>query len=513
MEAINTKIYENLTPSQWEEKIFYRGVNVKYPQQLKYLIDEMYPAKVIKLKERLKVGKLDIEEVQYLNSKILRLTEKYAVCKKMYDLRIAKTVPTTGKWAMHGTVYYIDSDRADDTGNGLTPATAWKTINKYTTVTVCSPGDIAYVRANKTYLNNAADIIFDEDGTANAYIELRGCSVADDPWGDASDVKPIIDFGDAQYQILLSDDDYWKLANLDIIQSADILGNIQVSTVNGLYLLNCIIRDNSAATGKYGMRCALLYNFKIENCQFSDNLIHSFSSIRSSGIFDNCIFNSGITTTACGLYGGFGSTLVAKNCSFGQTTSHVSEDIIAEYVSFIHTINCKRNKSTYSATLGSVVFAEDDNQVKGANVTYSWLGTVTKSATVTDGALSSAQLLPNSSCGLYAPLSVTPFNDYDFKIPCSAALTTLTIKIKADSAWAVYPTAAQLYMETSYLSHATAATRATIASTQVLADGTTWVAFTNTFTPLQAGFAYVKVYLGLYTATEGVLVNMQVVKT
>ena len=45
--------YSKLTASQWEEKIFYRAVNVKFPYQLDDLIKNVYPKKIAKLKERL----------------------------------------------------------------------------------------------------------------------------------------------------------------------------------------------------------------------------------------------------------------------------------------------------------------------------------------------------------------------------------------------------------------------------------------------------------------------------
>ncbi len=391
---------------------------------------------------------------------------------------------------------------------------AWLTLEKYTTTTARTAGDIAYVRANTTETVGANDIVMDEDGTALLYISIIGCDGAtNNPWVEASTVRPIIDFGDAQYQILLSSDDYWKLANLDVIQSADTNGNILLYISHGTYLLNCIVRDNSSVTAssKFGVWSDGSTNTIIESCQFSDNLYANIKIGGSIVTINNCIFNGGIATTDYGIYVE-ASTIKVKDCTFGQTTAHDLQDIYGFRAAFVYTINCLRNKSTYSAATGSVIFAEDDNQVKGANVTYSWKGTVTKSATVrTGGATSSAQLLPSSLVGLYAPLSVAPFNDYDFKIYKPAGAHTITPYIRADSAWATYPTAAQLYVEASYLSAAaTAATKATVVSTAVLSDGTTWVAFPVTFTSVQDGYVYIKIYLGLYTATEGILVDMKI---
>jgi len=527
--------FEKLTPSQWEEKIFYRAVNVKYPQQLKELLD-MYPAKIARLNEQWKMPipnltldmdrelrEAQIDEWQnYLNEKIKRLNEKLAVCTKMLSLRESKSVSDKKEWEMHGTTYYIDFVGGDDGNDGLSTGTAWKTINKYTTTTVRTAGDIAKLRANVTWLPTA-DIRMDEDGTVNSYIELRGCSVADDPWGDGSNVKPIINFGDQEYQILLSGDEYWKLNNLDIIQSTDTAGNVYiVGNSFGAYFLNCIIRDNGAASTQYGIYANATHNIKIENCQFLDNLFVNLYLLRITGTIDGCTFNGGITGTVYGLRAD-SSILMAKSCTFGQTTMHTTEDIYALNTSFIHTINCKRNKSTYSATIGAVVFAEDDNQVKGNNITYFWNGTVEKKTDVvrTGGALSSALMLPNSSCGLYAPLCLTPFNQHDFDdIYCTAVETTITIYIRANEAWSVYPTADELYLEASYLSHATLATRTLIQSSSLIEDTSDWSSGTGqkwkltvTFTPLQAGFAYLKIYLKKYESGKGVYVDFQITKT
>jgi len=512
MISINIKQFDKLSPSQWEEKIFYRGVQVKFPEQLKYLIDEMYPEKIARLAERLKEDSLNEEDAEFLNAKILRLTDKYATCKKMYDLRQAKAVPIKGEWAMHGTVYYIDLDGGNDGADGLGTGTAWLTLEKYTTTTVRTAGDIAYVRANTTETVGANDIVFDEDGTVNAYISIIGCdSVANDPWSDSSDVRPIIDFGDQIKNMAFDTDDYWKLERLDIMQSADVAGIIYCNK-SDIYILNCIIRDNSAATGNHGLHVVASNNIKVESCQFLDNISRSFFVERSSGIIDSCVFNGGVTTTDRGIYANDGSTLLVKNCSFGQTTAHDVQDITVLNSSFITTINCKRQKSTYASSLGSVIFAEDDNQVKGTNVTYGWNGIITKDTGVvrSGGASSSAKLAPSSSCGLYAPLSIAPFNDYDFKVYCPASATTLILYLRSLGVWAGYPTNTELYVEVSYLDHAADATRSVAVSTAVLADETTWVAFPVTFTPLQAGYVYLKVYLKKFEASKGCYVDMKI---
>ncbi len=511
--VIDIKKFDKLKASQWEEKIFHRGVNHKFPQQLKYLIDEMYPVKIARLIEMLKEGRLDEEMADFLNAKILRLTDKYATCKKMYDLRQAKSVPTTKEWAMHGTIYYIDLDAGNDGNTGLSIAQAWLTLEQYTTTTVRTAGDIALVRANTTETVGANDIVFDEDGTVNSYISIIGCdSVTNDPWGDSSDVRPIIDFGDQIKNMVFSSDNYWKLERLDIIQSADTAGNLYIYNSYGVYVLNCIVRDNSAASLQAGLRVTYGRNCIVENCTFQDNISKNIYTSNSELKIINCTFNGGATTTDYGLWVGFGFAFII-NSSFGQTTSHDIQDLFIETCGGVmygrNNIYDKATLYVPTNSLGSIT-SEDHNQVKGANKVFYGFGIVTKDTGVvrSGGASSSAKLEPNSNCGLYAPLSVTPFNEYDFKIYCDAIATTVTVYIRSLGVWSAYPTNTQLYIEASYLDHGSDATRSIVVSTVVLADETTWVAFPITFTPLQAGLVYLKVYLKKYESSKGCYIDV-----
>ncbi len=530
--TVNTKIFDKITPIQWEEKIFYRAVQYKFPYQLDNLIKNVYPAKIARLKEMLYERPLDIpagldkegilayidEHQNYLNDKILRLTDKYATCAKMLELRLAKAVPTTDEYEMHGTVYYIDYTNGNDanTGLGTAAGVAWKTINKYTTTTVRTAADIAYVRANQTHDCSGADIIFDEDGTADAYISIIGCGkVADgdsDPWEDDSAVRPIIDFGDAQYQMWLGGDDYWYLDRLDIAQSADTAGTLYVNGSVGSYIKDCIMRDCSAATGKYGLRVyASSNNFVIDNCSFLDNLTHNIYISSSFGIVKDCTLNGGVTTTANGLTVS-ASTVDVYNTTFGQTTAHATRDIYCGDSGAVNTINCLYNKTILDNESGTYIVSEDHNQVKGANVSYYTSGTVTKSTAVTrtGGASSSVLLAPSSSCGLYNALSITPFNSNDFQYYCNAVPSVITLYIRSYGAWSTYPTASTLYVEASYFSATSGATRSTAVSTAVLDDETTWQAFTVSFTPSQAGEVYIKVYLKAYEASMGCYVSNEI---
>jgi hypothetical protein len=258
--TISISQYSKLSALQWEEKIFYRAVNVKFPYQLKELVDNMYPKKIAKIEDMLYNQPLTIpagldrqgvlayidEYQNFLNDKIKRLTEKYAICTKMLSLRESKAVFDKGDYKMHGTLYYIDYASGNDANDGLEANNdhAWKTTNKYTTTTVRTAGDIAYVRANKTE-TCTADIVTDENGTSSAYNYIIGCdATVNDPWNDDSDVKPTIDFNDGAYQINLTSDAYWWLERLNIIQSADTNGNVYLSSAYQVYIKSCNITSH-----------------------------------------------------------------------------------------------------------------------------------------------------------------------------------------------------------------------------------------------------------------------------
>jgi len=513
MELVNITAFDKLTAIQWDEKIFHRSAQVKFPQQLKYLIDEMYPAKIARLSERLKESRLDEEELEFLNAKILRLTDKYATCKKMLALREAKAVPITKEWAMHGTIYYIDLDGGDNGNDGLGTGTAWLTLEQYTTTTVRTAGDIAYVRAN-TDETVGVTIAFDEDGTVDASISIIGCdSVTNDPWSDSSDVRPIVDFNSGSYDLHLIGDHYWKLEKLDITSGRSAWGNVYSYATYDMHFKDCIFRDYSSASTRGAIYSLFAYSLKIENCDFYDNTPYSIYSANGNIIINNCTFNKG-TTGLGGLFLYGGNNTIIENTSIGQTTAFSTYDIRTTRSGYIRLRNCIYNHIPTMAGL-DYVLSEDDQQVKGAHKGYYYNGTITKDTGVvrSGGATSSAKVEPNSNCGLNLPLSLSPFNEHDFNIYCSAVETTITIYMRSFGVWSTYPTATELYVEASYLDHAADATRTKIASTAVLDDEATWQPFTVTFTPLQAGIVYVKLYLGKYEAGKGIYVDVYPVRT
>lgn len=393
---------------------------------------------------------------------------------------------------------------------------SWKTINQYTTTTARTEGDIAYIRANMVHTQGAVDITFDEWGTPNAYISIIGCdATTNDPWHDASNTLPTIDFADGAYQMTLAaGDDYWYLERLNIIQSADTLGNLYINASDGTYIKNCTITDNSASSGKYGINVQNSYNMTIDGCTLKDNIGNNIRLTATEVIIKNCTIDGGAATTDYGVYAYLSPVLIVDT-TFGSTTAHDLYDVMNLAAANVKCRNCTFNKTTqtvYNTYSLASITSEDDDGTFGNQVTYYYHGTVTRLTAAgsirSGGATSSAQLMPASSCGLYNPLSIAPFDQPDFAIyNTSTSPLNVDVYIRADNAWVIYPTAAELYTEASYLNNAASASRATAVSTAVLADGTTWVRFRTTMTPARAGFIYIKVYLKLYVG-EGILVDI-----
>ncbi|MHA1225127.1 MAG: right-handed parallel beta-helix repeat-containing protein [Candidatus Hodarchaeales archaeon] len=504
--------YKNLTVKEWCEKIKFRGLEHKFDKQLKDL-ESFYPKKIAEIsalsydyndrltpeqneEERLKFERCKAEKIDRLKDKFIAVVKEIEFRKK----KIVKRKPV-------GTIYYIDYVNGDDSNDGLSTSTAWKTISKYTSVTVRSPGDIAKVRANQTH-SYTADIVFDEDGTVTDYIEIRGCSTTDDPWGDSSDVKPIIDFGDNSYQVNMYNDNYWKLKNIEIIQSGDPNGNVYVYNSEEAWFEDCVIRDSNYSSGAEGIR-AIYSEIKLKGCELYSNKWTNLYLQGSTAIIENCVFNGGAATTDYGLNVAYGVAYLIST-TFGLTTSHDIADIRANNCPPIYARDCKW--SSYSiAERGGFIRSEDDQQVQGAHKTIYFQGTIEKDTTNvrTGGASSSAKMSPTSDVGLNYPLTLTenPVTG-DFKIWVPASTTTITIYIKGFG-WTTFPTSSELYIEASYYDQASGTSRATVVSNDVLTDNTNWVGFDVTFTPSQAGWVYVTVYLKKYEANSGIYVDIK----
>ena len=409
------------------------------------------------------------------------------------------------------TAYYIDFVGGLDTNSGLTPALAWKTLGKYTQG-VRNSGDIAYVRRAKTQVATG-DIYCLTYGEPGPHIKV----MADDGtgWpGEEGGARPCLDFNSGAYHLFnISGRNWWWFEGLEIKGSA---AEVMIYfDADHIIFKNCLIHGLTTSAGHgfaiVGGEAHLI------DCEFYD--CYNIAMLADGGAYllaEGCTLNGGAGVgTQFGLEAAGGSLLEAKDCVIGATTHFSQADALSGIPpsSRIRLRNCSL-QSTVPVQLypGCAVHSEDHQQVKGAHKSYYYQGNITKVTDVlhSGGALSSAKVEPNAYCVAGTPLTLADEGlKGDFQIWCPASATTVTVYIRSLGAWSTYPTAAQLYIDAEYWDGATAKRVLSTPSTQVLSDGTTWVAFTTTFTPSAAGWAYVRVHLAKYEASKGIYVDVK----
>jgi parallel beta-helix repeat protein len=320
--------------------IKYRGINHKRPERINGLI-EHYTKVLPLLTERLadyqsgKTNGMDETQNKAIIEQVARIKDKLACCLTETELRETGQV----KREYHDTVYYIDLTSGDDGDDGLGIGTAWLTLEQYTTTTARTPGDIAYVRANTSEIAGGA-ITMDEPGTLDAYISLIGCdATVNDPWGDDSNVLPIIDTTLGSITILIAPQ-YWNIERLELINQGS--EAIKLSYTLNIEIKGCNIHDNAA-----GITIDESRGVVITDCDFSDNSLESVH-ITGTGTqlvcISNCVFNGGTSGTAYGIFGDTQSFILKiENTSFGTTTQH-SSGSIGQWVNRaleVYSRNCK----------------------------------------------------------------------------------------------------------------------------------------------------------------------------
>ena len=504
---------------------FERGLHHKFDQQLLDGV-ELYESKYQRLVEGYKgyldeihgkiknfnISKSELkDDLLSMKGKVIRMADKYWALKWEIEgrrLDIFKRKPV-------GTIYYIDLDGGNDGNDGLSIGQAWLTLEKYTSVTARSPGDIAKVRANTTQTKTDADIVLDEDGSVDERIEIRGCSSSDDPWGDGSDVRPILTFDDNEYRIYPSLDHFWKISRLIVKKSSHTNGNIYSYGCKGWHYIDCDFMDCSGGIG-YGVHLGQINRGMLfENCLFKNNRRYNFLTVNSHAKLKNCTFDPGTINTWYGVGFENSSRVELIDCDIGQDNPHQYYDIVAAIGSITKLRNCKIGDAGILMQNGiAVVYEEDADGVYGAHKATYYHGIVTKDTGITrsGGASSSAKMEPNSDCGINLPLTLNDNSlvDSAFKVWLSSGVEkTITVYIRSLGAWGTYPTNTELYIEANYLSSGVSAARTEIKSTQVLSDETTWVAFTITLTPQQTGFVYLDVYLKKYQSGKGCYVDVK----
>lgn len=393
-----------------------------------------------------------------------------------------------------GTTKYNNYD-------GTATTTPFVHLNQFTTDTTRTAGDILKVRANQTHHYDGIGVPFDEDGNADNLLTIKGCSTTDDPWNDASDVKPIISFGSTGDSIYLDGDDYWKFERLEITEGNSSYGAIQHRNDWGIYFVDCSIHNNS----NKGMVIFYTTKVEVDGCEFYSN--------GGSNIYNKAgliVKNSSFDGSTDGIYSE--KPFYMENCTFGTTTANTYDVELRNPETAAYARNCKFASGTEFRFIYNPkgVYSEDHDQVKGDHKRVTFNGTVTKdtSDTYSGGASSSAKLEPNSYCGKYYPLTISDDFAGDFKLWVPASQKTITLHIKTFG-YTSLPSSDELYIEASYLDEATGGHRATIDSTNTVSANDTWTNFSVTFTPSQEGWVYVTVYLKKYEASSGAKVDIK----
>jgi len=386
--------------------------------------------------------------------------------------------------------------------DGSSPSNAFCHLNQATTDTTRSAGDVIKVRAGQTHTYAGVNIDFDESGSSSDLIILKGCDSEDDPWGDGSDVRPIIDFASTSRYFNL-DQNYWKFENLDIRNSTYYWGSFNTGR-QGLILVNCNFQGSSHGP-----------NFQQEayffNCSFKDNS----ENVRAAPFswFEECSFDGG----SYGLRLSAGRTVYLLNCTFGASSPHSSGDIRFDGHSRVYGRNVLFNSSTEISNITadhtrfSFVALEDYDQEKLANRTIFGNGTIYRDTNVvrSGGANSSARIEPNSKCSKNFPIGLGWEWHGGFARWLEAGSHSCTVYIRGEN-WATFPTADELWIEVHYYD-GTSAERAVVKSTNTLSTNDTWTAFTVDFTLNSDSPCYCYVYLAKYetNSTHRIYVDIE----
>lgn len=513
-----------------DDQLHFRSLYVKHDYQLAALVP-MYERKIKRVIEHydqmrrgfLQVPKDELEEaLGMVEAKIRRLSLKL----RDTNLEIQGRELDNLKRNPIGTEYFIDLDGGNNGNDGLTTGNAWLTIEQYTTTTVRSPGDIAWVRAATDEVVGAANIEADEDGTAaGGLIYIIGCDDGDnDKWSDGVATRPIIDFNAGAYGMAWDSDELWSFRHLEVKNSAYSAWNgSQWTNSNGFYteFIDCKSHRAQHASDAYGLRLVGTTYALVEDCAFEDN--------RHIGIRMDPGCSAVIRRTTFDGGAGFGqdvgihirgSRARLEECQFGQTTAHDTRDFDCDTGGRLWLIKCTSRdvdasiiSSTGCARLSQHTWSTGSRTANTAFYTgceVSYQTSVVRSG----GSDYALQIIPRTTpitpspmhpCGLAGGF-LNEDADWPLRLYLTAAEHTITVYVRADAAYSTYPTADQLYLEATY-EGADPYDLTVAKSDEVLSDGSTWVGLQVTITPGRAGMVYLDVKYGYYEAGRSIYVD------
>lgn len=509
---------------QRNDQLYFRSLYVKHEWQLEWL-GPMFEKKLARLVERyeaMRQGLANVpadaleEALGAVQSKI----ERIALKARDTQFEIRGRVLDTLKRNPIGTTYYCDLDAGNNANDGLSPEYPWLTIEQYTTTSVRSPGDILYVRAGTSEIPGG-DINHDEDGTITQPIYIIGASSesGEDPWGDAVDTKPIIDFNNGAYTWYINDDFSWEFQRLSIEGSGDNAydsANLSINSVSAFLARSCVFRDrNYPSTPQTGQGVRLRSaRARFIDCDFEGNRGYGLHlDTQGEALVYRSRFNGAAETQDVAVTGNGQGYF--EECDFGQTTAHDLQDLGGVFGPAIFKA-CRFNDFDVSSgfTGGSTIYWEDCTGTPTASGSQWQTDFRTgKSSTIPAGesgySIQMAWLRTNyDGYGSFIGLALGKIPYFGpLRLWLDAGSYTIKVKIRADAAWSVYPTAAELFLRAKFYDDASSYSVGEAVSDEVLSDGSTWVDFEVSIVTGREGPVYLDVFLDKFeTGPKGIYV-------
>jgi hypothetical protein len=149
--------------------------------------------------------------------------------------------------ALHAATYHADSAAGNDANDGSTPEKAWRTLEKINATTF-RPGDTLLLKSGATWSGRLHPM-----GSGNGVNRI-----VLDRYGEGP--KPIINGGGvAGGAVMLEDQQYWRIRNLDISNHGApaakkmgiLIRNRSVGTLAGIEVSGCVIHDVAGEMENY----------------------------------------------------------------------------------------------------------------------------------------------------------------------------------------------------------------------------------------------------------------------
>ena len=238
--------------------------------------------------------------------------------------------------------------------DGTSASTPLCHINQATTDEIRTAGDVIYLRRGQTYLYEATDIIFDEDGTPSSPITLMG----DDGTGwptESGYSKPIIDFNNSTRRIVIDNDENWHFKDIEVKNEGGTIYNSGGFYVNStrIILFENVTVHGCASRGINTSGSQVI----LRNCEFYDNTTYNTYVNGITEIY-NCTFNGGTLGTSYGIYAR--GMVYIYDSSLGETTSHSGYDIYCFPETKVWMRNTKLSSTNkYYLRYSSSIYIED----------------------------------------------------------------------------------------------------------------------------------------------------------